>query len=108
MIIEISKQGANSVTFSLVDAGNLRALSVAASGIERADLSPLLEALNVGHADDSHAWLSIPALAGLGRLAVGPDDTEWSSGFDNMIKYAASQSWVSDDGAFVRAHCEWR
>lgn len=32
----------------------------------------------------------------------------WESDFTAMLAYAGGKGWLTDDGAGIRAHCEWR
>jgi hypothetical protein len=53
--------------------------------------------------EGDHAWIEIDALK---AAAAGRVDDGWLAKFEEMIEFAASRGWVSDDGALVRAHLE--
>lgn len=91
VIIECADGGPN-----VVDVENLRALSVVAHG--PVDLGAL------GEFDGTHAWVRIDALRRAARSAGVPDG--WEAGFDDMVVFARSKGWVSDDGDAVRVHVE--
>jgi hypothetical protein len=41
------------------------------------------------------------------RMAAGQVDAQWADRFAAMLDFADSQGWLIDDGAGIRAHCEW-
>lgn len=82
----------------LDDEDNFRQLDVRTHGLDEATLTDRMAA--IGTLEGDHAWLSVQALADLGR----PSDEEWLSGFRGMISYAASQGWTRANDSQVRAH----
>jgi len=64
----------------------------------------MLQADDVGRLEDSNtAWINVAAVRKLAEGQVGPD---WSERFQQMVDYAASKGWVSEDGADLQAHIE--
>lgn len=87
--------GSGSVT--MADAENLRSLSVELRSCSVEQAAALLA--EIGRVDGDHVWLDIARLRALSPRA---DDAAWSAGFDDVMRYAASQGWI--DGSLVRAH----
>lgn len=54
--------------------------------------------------DRDTAVISVEAVRRMARGRVGDD---WSDRFSSMLAYARRKGWVTDDGAGIRAHCEW-
>jgi hypothetical protein len=50
------------------------------------------------------AGIKIVALRRLAGGRVGPD---WSTRFENMLRFAESKGWLNTDRTEVRGHCEW-
>lgn len=42
------------------------------------------------------------------RMAQGRVGDDWTGRFSSMLAYAGDKGWITDDGAGIRAHCEWR
>ena len=90
-------------TAEVREAANLKQFSVRTTG--PTDVDSLSRGLGeLGRVDSTdHAWIDISAL----RAASGrSSDSDWSSGFEAMIAYAASKGWVDETGTAVRAHIE--
>ena len=75
---------------------NLRALSIQAHG------EPDLDTL--GSLEGTHAWVVIDELRRAARATGVP--AGWDAQFDDMIAYAATKGWISEDGSSVRVHIE--
>jgi hypothetical protein len=50
-----------------------------------------------------HAWIELESLK---AAAAGHVPDGWIADFDEMVAFAASRGWLSDDGRAVRAHVE--
>ncbi|MBF6619899.1 MAG: hypothetical protein ITG02_06680 [Patulibacter sp.] len=87
-------------TATLVDAANLKALSVAAPA-EITDDALMAAVAPWGRLDGDHVWLRIARL----REAVVAAGTDGAA-FDGMIDYARGAGWVDDANEHVRAHVE--
>jgi hypothetical protein len=50
-----------------------------------------------------HAWIELDAIkaAAAGRVSDG-----WLADFNEMVEFARSRGWLSEDGTAVRAHIE--
>jgi hypothetical protein len=53
-----------------------------------------------------HAWLRITRLRDLAAQSLGDRSEQWEESWSKMIRFASDNGWVSEDGAFVRAHVE--
>lgn len=82
------------------DLDNLRELQVRTHGATRDETDAALVAAGLGSVAADHAWLGVTALQ-----AAGADRGEsWEQGFTDMIGYAGTQGWLSEDRLLVRAH----
>lgn len=106
MIVRVDMSRAEEAgAVALLEADDLKAFKLVAGGdSDGRDLATALGSVGT-MADEDHAWIRIDALRELaGDRAEDPD---WIAGFDGMVAYAASKGWVSEDGASLRAHCEY-
>lgn len=51
--------------------------------------------------------LAVIGVDAVRRLAAGHVNAHWADRFAAMLEFADSQGWLIDDGASIRAHCEW-
>jgi hypothetical protein len=84
---------------SVLEADDLKALSVRLEGCDADDADQILGAL--GDVDGEHVWLDI---AGLISLSPRAGDDAWRADFDATMDYARSKGWVDAAGERVRAH----
>lgn len=96
MYVEIT--GAHRATVHELD--NLRELEVRTHGTTREDTDAALVAAGLGSVAADHAWLGVTAL----REAGADRGDTWDKGFADMVEYAGSHGWLSEDGLLVRAH----
>lgn len=72
------------------------------------DKAAALEALGDDGApapENDHVFVAVDRVRSLARIALGDGvDFAWESGFTGMLGYAGSKGWMSDDGAFIKAH----
>jgi hypothetical protein len=98
VFVVVAEEGGE-VRATVADAGNLKQLHAEFRGVGDDRAAAALAAAGLGRVDGDHAWLDAGALR-----AAGDGSAAWATGFDGMLAYAASQGWVSADGAAVRAH----
>jgi len=82
------------------DLDDLRELQVLTRGATRDETDAALVAANLGSVAADHAWLAVTALQSAG---TGRGDA-WEKEFADMIDYAGTQGWLSEDRLLVRAH----
>jgi hypothetical protein len=98
MIVTLHLADDGSIKLAVRDSDDLTALSIDGPSSEPMALEqasgtcPTAEAV-------THVMLDVECLR-----SVGPRSSEWDADFTAMIAYARSRGWVSDDGAYVRAH----
>ena len=85
----------------VIEADDLKALSVACGALADADIHVALEKAKAGEVREEHAVLSIDWLRSKGSTLV-----EWNKAFDAMIAFAGKKGWVDEEAGTVRAHLE--
>ena len=64
----------------------------------------MLQADDIGRLEDNDtAWINVAAVR---KLAEGRVSADWSERFQQMLDYAMSKGWVSEDGADLQAFIE--
>ena len=91
-------------SITLEDPNTFTAFEIQAGGIALADILAAFGAdAKAGTKEGEHLWISIGRLHALGAECGA---TDWQSGCDGMIQYAATKGWVDKGDQFVRAHVE--
>lgn len=88
---------------SVLDTTDLTGLVVVLDRVDEAVAATALAEAGLGVLRGGYAWLDVEALRAA-VLAGAP--AEAAGGFDDMVAYAASRGWTSEDGRRLRAHCE--
>jgi hypothetical protein len=89
----------------VVDIDDLGRLHLALGEVTDEEAEEVLQRSGLGRLQDADtAFLDAAAL----RAAAEPRATapDWSVRWDAMVAHAASQGWVSDDGASIQVHVE--
>lgn len=77
---------------------------VEVSGLEAPELHTQVQRCRLGHViDNEHIAVSIATIKSL----AGMRSPAWGRSFDEMVDYARSKGWLSDE-YHLRAHCIWR
>lgn len=88
-------------TVSLHEVGNLGRLHVENAGLDAYALRSAVSRNGLGRLlDEGDVDLRIATL----RELAGDRDEQWATAFADMLGYARSKGWMSDD-EHVRAHC---
>ena len=104
MRVVIEYQSEGDATARIVDAHNLRELSLESRSVPLDAAAAALANSALGSLSGvGHAWLVIEQLQAQGRTGT----PSWDDSFQAMIAYAAAQGWVDAAGTSVRAHCVW-
>jgi hypothetical protein len=88
---------------TVVEAENLKSLSVELQGCSPEQASALLGDRELGRVEDGHAWLRIGALRAIARP---PRSCTWDERFQRAMAYAQRSGWTDPAGDVVRAHIE--
>ncbi|HEV8296029.1 MAG TPA: AMP-binding protein [Acidimicrobiales bacterium] len=93
---------------SLADPDNFKAFHVTAAGQGDDDaVGDRLREIGAGRRSErvNHVWV---AEAWLRNAAVGAGvGKDWTTGFEQMLGFAAKMGWIDDSGQFIHAHTEW-
>lgn len=89
----------------IIEIDNFKQFHIEASG-DTNSLQAQFTQHKVGSVQDAHhAAIAIDFIrAQAGELA---QQTEWQTGFNNMLAYAKTKGWLTEDGQAVLAHIEW-
>jgi hypothetical protein len=110
MIVRLDLRDGHAATAVLADGADLSRFHVEVR--HPGDGPPLLSAVDAGLRAADVGWTEGDAafvtVAALRRLAdgVGVVSPEWDAAFEQMLAYAASKGWLSEDGAAVQAHIQ--
>lgn len=78
---------------------------LAVTGDDEAAARDALASTRTGRlVDRDNAVVAVDAVR---RMAQGRVGNGWESDFTAMLAYASGKGWLTDDGAGIRAHCEW-
>jgi hypothetical protein len=92
----------------LAEPRDLKRLHVAvAHGADHAKVAELLASTGAGvpiEGDDEHIWVS---RGWIREKAEGRVTGRWSEDLDHLVTKARDHGWLSEDGAYLRAHVEW-
>lgn len=105
MIVEVVTGGDERPEARVVDIDDLGRLHLALGQVTDAEAGEVLERSGLGRLRDSEtAVLDVAAL----RAAAEPRATapDWQARWDEMITYARSKGWLSEDGASLSVHVE--
>jgi hypothetical protein len=86
---------------SLHEVNDLKRLRVEIAGLDESALQSAIQRHGLGRLDgEGDIDLRVSAL----RQLAGDQDEQWVSAFADMLGYARSKGWMTDD-EHVRAHC---
>jgi hypothetical protein len=92
---------ASDQTVSLHEAEDLRRLHVEIAGLDERALQSAVRRHQLGRVhDEGNIDLRVAVL----RQLAGDRDEQWVGTFADMLNYARSKGWMTDD-EYVRAHC---
>ena len=89
----------------IVEIDNFKQFHIESAG-DSQSLAAQFAKFNVGTVQDAHhAAISIHFICTQAGHLV--QQTEWLTGFENMLAYAKNKGWLTEDGHAVLAHIEW-